>query len=99
MAIIGYKNNWDLFENLLGNLIPNNIQIYIEPFGGEFGLYELIEPKPPLSIYNDINTKLYEKIKVKFKDEISILYYNIDYKKIIKEYDSVDTFFFVIHLI
>ena len=59
--LIGNKNNLDLFNNLLGPLIPKNIELYIEPFGGEFGLYELLKSKSHsirYAIYNDINELL-----------------------------------------
>ena len=94
MSLIGCKNNKDLYKNLLGKLIPNDIELYIEPFGGEFGLYELLDPKPYLSIYNDINLELYVNIKKKHFDD-SILFFNEDYKNIINEYDNEDSFFYL----
>ena len=92
MALIGCKNNKDLFDNLLGKLLPNNIEFYIEPFGGEFGLYEIMTIKPNIAIYNDINTELYEKIKNKHKN---VIYFNKDYKEIIFEYDNINTFWYI----
>lgn len=92
MSIIGCKNNRDLYNNLLGKLIPDNIKIYVEPFGGEFGLYEIMPIKPPIAIYNDINPNLYNQIIGKFKN---VIYFNKDYKEIISMYDSEDTFFFI----
>lgn len=91
MALIGNKNNKDLYRNLLEKLIPNNIKIYVEPFGGEFGLYEILPIKPSISIYNDVNNDLYCQIKEKYKD---VICHNIDYKEIISYYDSDETFFF-----
>jgi len=100
--LIGNKNNPDLFRNLLGTLIPNDIELYIEPFGGEFGLYEIMNPKPPIAVYNDINVELYEQVKEKFGDGIyrnrsykSPMYFNMDYKKIIEIYNDESSFFFV----
>lgn len=89
---MGYKNNKDIFSNLLEKLIPNNIKLYIEPFGGEFGLYEIMKNKPIISIYNDINYDLYKLIKNRYNN---ILCFNKDYKEIIYEYDNFDTFFYL----
>ena len=94
MALIGCKNNKGLYKNLLGKLIPNNIELYVEPFGGEFGLYQLLNPKPDLAIYNEINPDLFHKIQHKYLKEVSVLCYNKDYKEIIKEFDNKDTFFY-----
>jgi site-specific DNA-adenine methylase len=104
MALIGNKNNKDLFDNLLGPLIPNEIELYIEPFGGEFGLYELLKSKSYsiyYAIYNDINTELYERVKLKFDDGIyrnrayrTPIYFNLDYKEIFKMYDDENSFFY-----
>lgn len=92
MAIIGCKNNRDLYRNLLGELIPSDIQIYIEPFGGEFGLYEMLRIKPPIAIYNDINPELYEQVKDKYRN---VDYFNLDYKEIIFNYDREEAFFYL----
>jgi DNA adenine methylase len=90
--LIGNKNNKDLYRNLLEKLIPSDIKIYVEPFGGEFGLYEIIDNKPHLAIYNDINIELYQQVKEKHE---YIVCHNQDYIDIILQYDSKDTFFFV----
>lgn len=52
MKLMGSKNNKDLYQNLLSGLIPNDIKIYVEPFGGLFGLYKIMSKKPPIAIYN-----------------------------------------------
>jgi site-specific DNA-adenine methylase len=93
MSLIGCKNNKDLFINLLGKLIPNNIELYVEPFGGEFGLYQLLDPKPNFAIYNDINPDLFNIINHKYLKDNSVFCYNKDYKEIIKKYDGENTFF------
>jgi len=95
MKLIGNKNNKDLYDNLLGNLIPNNIEMYAEPFGGEFGLYEIMTTKPSSAIYNDINIELYQRAKEKYKKNSLIYCLNQDYKDIIHYFDSDNTFFFV----
>lgn len=95
MALIGTKNNWDIYNNLLGNLIPNDIELYVEPFGGEFGLYEIMPIKPPIAIYNDIDTELYNRVKNKYQNNETINCFNKDYKEIIVEYDSNDTFWYI----
>ena len=95
MAIIGCKNNRDIYKNLLEKLIPNDIELYIEPFGGEFGLYEIMKLKPPIAIYNDINPELYFIALEKYKDNLSICCFNKDYKEIIYDYDSKNTFWYI----
>jgi len=92
MVLIGTKNNKDIYNNLLGRLIPNDIELYVEPFGGEFGLYEIMPSKPPLAVYNDINIDLYNQVKDKYKN---VDYFNIDYKEIILKYDDINTFFYL----
>lgn len=92
MALIGNKNNIDLYNNLLGKLIPNDLELYIEPFGGEFGLYEIMRPKPQFAIYNDINKELYEQVKLKFGDKIQ--HFNLDYKEIFEMYNNENVFYY-----
>ena len=90
--MIGSKNNRKLYKFLIEQSIPTHIDLYVEPFGGEFGLYQLINT-PKLAIYNDINKKLYDEISDIYKND-NVLCFNLDYKEIIKELDSVDTFFY-----
>lgn len=92
MKILGNKNNKDIYNKLLKSLIPKNIEVYVEPFGGQFGLYEILKNKPKVSIYNDININLYKEIYNKYDN---VIYYNEDYKKIIKMYDNENTFFYL----
>lgn len=89
----GNKNNKRLYEGLIKKSIPNKIELYVEPFGGEFGLYELIN-KPTLSVYNDIDNKKYKLVYNKYKHDNSINFFNTDYKKIIEIFDTKNTFFF-----
>jgi DNA adenine methylase len=95
MALIGTKNNKDLYNNLLGNLIPSDIMLWVEPFGGEFGLYEIMPSKPPLAVYNDINIDLYNQARDKYKSNSSVSCFNKDYKAVFFEFDSKDTFWYV----
>lgn len=95
MALIGTKNNKDIYNNLLKKLIPKDILLYVEPFGGEFGLYEIMPVKPSIAIYNDIDYDLYYKIKNKYKNNSLINCFNEDYKKIIYEFDSENTFWYI----
>jgi len=95
LMLIGNKSNKDLFKNLLKNLIPSDIMVYVEPFGGEFGLYERLEPKPSIAIYNDINHELYYQVSEKYKNDKNVQCFNKDYKEIILQYDNVDTFFYI----
>ena len=89
---MGTKNNRNLFDNLLGKLIPSDILLYVEPFGGEFGLYEIMPIKPPIAVYNDIDGDLFLQIAKKYENNGSVHCFNEDYKKIIYGFDSKDTF-------
>lgn len=93
--IIGHKNNKDLYRNLLGDLIPDNIELYVEPFGGMFGLFRMIKERIDISIYNDINKELYDKISDEYNQNNNIICFNIDYKNIIRFFDSKNTFFYI----
>jgi site-specific DNA-adenine methylase len=95
MALIGTKNNWDIYNNLLGPLIPNNISIYIEPFGGHFGLYEISKIKPLIAVYNDIDEDTYNYVMRKFTNR-NIIFYNEDYKEIFKIYGNMKNAFFYV---
>ncbi len=92
--MIGSKNNRKLYKNLIEKSIPTQINLYVEPFGGEFGLYQIIN-KPKLAIYNDINKKSFNKVSDKYVNDDSVRCFNFDYKKIIEKYDDIDTFFYV----
>jgi len=95
MPLIGTKNNIDLYNNLLKNLIPKKIHLYVEPFGGEFGLFEIMKNKPDFSVYNDMNTELYEEMKNRyFTSDHTIYFFNKDYKEVIQNYNVESTFFF-----
>lgn len=95
--LIGNKNNIDLYNNLLGKLLPKNIPLYIEPFGGEFGLYEIMENKPEFAVYNDINPELVGKVNDNFisNSEHTIYFFNKDYKEIIRNYNVENAFFYL----
>jgi site-specific DNA-adenine methylase len=92
---IGNKNNKDIYNNLLVNLLPKQIPLYIEPFGGEFGLYEIMGNKPEFAIYNDINKDLFEKVKDKFESDCNLIYFfNKDYKEVVENYNVEGAFFY-----
>ncbi len=91
--MIGSKKNNKLYKNLIEQSIPSQIDLYVEPFGGGFGLYKMI-PKPKLAIYNDINIESYKNVNKEYKNDNSIKCFNVDYKNIIKIFDSVNTFFY-----
>ena len=90
MTFIGSKDDIDLYENLIKDHIPSNIQeyTYIEPFGGSFGLRNLFQRQPKKLIYNDI---------IKYDFEISNLdeRLDLDYKEILDRYDSSDSLFYL----
>lgn len=90
MNMLGKKNNLDLFNNLISSFIPNSIKIYVEPFGGTFGLYNLIKEKVDFSVYNELNPNIFEQYKNKAN-----VSFNLDYKLIINKFDSKDTFFYI----
>ncbi len=92
MNLIGYKNNRDIFKNLIEKNLPKDIAIYIEPFGGLFGLYKIMTNKPPISIYNDINKVHYDIVSKEFPN---IILHNEDYKEIIDRYDKLESFFYL----
>ena len=91
--MIGSKNNRKLYRNLIEQSIPQHIDLYVEPFGGGFGLYKLIN-KPRFAIYNDININSYQTISKEYENDDSIYCLNVDYKDIIKTFDDLDTFFY-----
>lgn len=94
--LIGNKNNKDLYNNLLGQLLPKYLILYIEPFGGQFGLYEMLNRKPTFSVYNDINTELYEQVKNRFENENEKIYFfNKDYKEVMRNYNVENAFFYI----
>lgn len=89
----GSKNNRHLFKYLIERSLPNQIDFYVEPFGGEFGLWKMLENKPKLSIYNDIDKELYEQVSNELSGH-NIKFFNTDYKTIIDMFDGDDTFFY-----
>lgn len=86
----GNKNNRDLFNKLIKDFIPNNINVYVEPFGGTFGLYSLIKDRINISVYNELNPQIFHDYK-----HIADYSYNLDYKDIITKYNFEDTFFYL----
>jgi len=94
--MIGSKYNKKLYKNLIEKSIPSNINLYVEPFGGGFGLYKLIGEKVNIAIYNDINTETYNQVVKEFSGNgKNISFYNLDYKIIFELFDSIDTLFYV----
>ena len=77
--IYGYKKT-QLFYEFIGKYIPQNIEVYCEPFGGEFSIFNYLSQKPKFSIYNDINT-----YDVKIDAHVI---HHLDYKEIFKMYNE-----------
>lgn len=77
--IYGYKKK-ELFDSFISKFIPENIEIYCEPFGGHFSVFKYLKNKPKTSIYNDIN---FYDIKI----DADIIHH-LDYKEIFEKYDS-----------
>lgn len=90
MKFFGEKQK-KLYTEFISQYIPNNIAVYVEPFAGTFSvacylLEEREEDSPQKFIYNDINR--YDLTI--FADKI----HHLDYKEILKMYDSENTFFY-----
>lgn len=86
MIFLGSKNK-AIFDELINPYLPNlENYVYVEPFGGSFKVADLLTTKPKKKIYNDIN-----KYNINITADV-ILYE--DYKRIINDYDSENTFFY-----
>jgi site-specific DNA-adenine methylase len=84
--ILGYKTK-ELYNSFIKNFIPDNIQIYCEPFGGCFCVHSYLPKKPKLSIYNDINV-----YNIDINADILL---HLDYKEVFNVYDSIDTVWYL----
>ena len=89
MRFLGQKRH-SLYEEFISKYIPNNIDIYIEPFAGSFSIaYYLIEDNISINkfIYNDINNYSFTINADKI--------HHLDYKDIFRLYDSENVFFYL----
>lgn len=94
MKFYGQKQK-KLYEEFISQHIPNNIEIYVEPFAGSFSVacylieerLKDIDKSPKKLIYNDINNY---NLKI-YADKV----HHLDYKEIFKLYDSEKTFFYL----
>jgi len=91
MRFYGQKQN-KLYKEFISQYIPDNIEIYVEPFAGSFSVaYFLIEDRlthsPKTLIYNDINNY---NLTI-YADKV----HHLDYKEIFNLYDSETTFFYL----
>lgn len=88
MKIIGYKKR-KIYTEFISKYVPNNINVYIEPFAGSFSVSKYISEsvKPNKLIYNDIN-------KYDLKVEANIIHH-LDYKEIFKLYDSSEVTYYM----
>jgi len=89
MKFIGDKNDIDLFNNLIKQHLPVNLEEYdyIEPFGGSFGLSKLLETKPKRLIYNDL---------IRYNVEIKAdIIKHTDYRNILNTYDDLKSIIYI----
>lgn len=84
--IYGYKKK-KLFDTFISQFIPEDIEIYCEPFGGNFSVFNYLKSKPKLSIYNDINT-----YDIKINADIV---YHLNYKDIFEKYNNTNTVWYL----
>jgi len=80
-----FKNKY-IVEKYISKYIPDDIKIYVEPFGGRFNVFKYLNINPIISIYNDIN--YYDNIKANY-------IIHTDYKEVIKIYDDINIFFYL----
>jgi len=85
--IKGFKRK-RLYNELIAQFIPINIKTYVEPFGGSFIVKSYLSSKPQKSVYNDIKT--YSNLEI----DADIILHK-DYKEIFKDFDSIDTVFYL----
>ena len=95
MRFYGQKQK-KLYEEFISKYIPNDIEIYVEPFSGSFSvacylieerIYNSPDNSPKKLIYNDINDY---NMNI-YADKV----HHLDYKEIFKLYDSENTFFYL----
>ena len=94
MKFYGQKRK-KLYKEFISQHIPNNIEIYVEPFAGTFSVacylieerLSEIDNSPKKFIYNDINNY---NLTI-YADKV----HHLDYKDIFKLYDSESTFFYL----
>lgn len=73
------------YHEFLKQFLPENIDLYVEPFSGTFAIGHMITANK--KVYNDIE---YYGIEIK-ADEI----HHFDYKNIIEKFDSENTLFYL----
>lgn len=90
-----YKGNKNkkFFKNSILDILNekniHNIKIWVEPFGGSFGMYKGVKHIVDKSVYNDIDEEVFKKYA------IGDINHNLDWKYIINLYDKEDTVFYL----
>ncbi len=90
MHFPGKKTKY-IFEGLIERNLPSNLEdfTYVEPFGGTFGIGNIIKGKVKKTVYNDIED--YSWISGVVKADVI---HHLDFLEIIEMYDSPTTLFY-----
>ena len=87
MFVLKGQKNKRIFKKILYKFFPQEIHTYVEPFGGTFNIGNFLGKVPKVKVYNDINT---------YPINIQADYvHHLDYKEVIKMYDSVNSVFYL----
>lgn len=86
MRLLGEKRLRHYTE-FLQEFLPEDIEVYVEPFGGTFNMNTFLVNRPKKSVYNDIKDYGFD-----IECDVEL---HTDYKEVLKEYDSPETVFYI----